>query len=214
MYIADGDVLAYMDNVKVNKTRINNNITEFNNNPNNAGAEITDDDKYRNTTANVKVSAEDTYDNITATGNVSVGKGNTAGVAMRIDVISDNVRSYINNSDIHTSGDLSITNNTVINAIDVAAAGVGSLENSAFGGAIALIVNDMDQSSYIENSSVVSKSVKIDSDTEFDIIDVTGGVTAATQGKAIGGALYVGEPSEMVPRAFGSTSLMISIVRL
>ena len=191
MYVADGDVLAYMDNVKVNKTRINNNITEFNNNPNNAGAEITDDDKYRNTTANVKVSAEDTYDNITATGNVSVGKGNTAGVAMRIDVISDNVRSYINNSDIHTSGDLSITNNTVINAIDVAAAGVGSLENSAFGGAIALIVNDMDQSSYIENSSVVSKSVKIDSDTEFDIIDVTGGVTAATQGKAIGGALYV-----------------------
>jgi len=98
---------------------------------------------------------------------------------------------YIKNSDIQTSGDLSITNNTIIDAIDVAAAGVGSLENSAFGGAIALIVNDMDQSSYIDNSSVVSKSVKIDSDTEFDIIDVTGGVTVATQGKAIGGALYV-----------------------
>ena len=191
LYVATGDINAYMDNVKVNKTRIDKNIEEFNKKPENAGKEIKDTDKYKNATANVKVSAEDTYDNITVTGNVTAGKNSTAGGAIRIDIISDNVNAYIKNSDINTTGDLSITNNSVIDNIAVTAAGVGSKEGNAFGGAISLVVNDMDQESYINNSTIVSKSATMDSDTSFELIDVAGGITVATQGTAIGGSIYV-----------------------
>ena len=168
LYVAKAEINAYMDNAKINKT-----------------------EGRTNKGADIKVSAEDKYDNITVTGNVTVGKGTTAGGAMRLDIISDKVNAYIKNSDIDSTGDLSVINNCILDSVAVTASGVVSLEENAFGGAIMLIVNDIDQDSYIENSDIVSKTAKLDSDTEFDSIAVTGGVTAAVYETAVGGSVYV-----------------------
>ena len=168
LYVAKGELNAYMDNAKINKT-----------------------EGRTNKGADVKVSAEDKYDNITVTGNVTVGKGTTAGGAMRLDIISDKVNAYIKNSDIDSTGDLSVINNCILDSVAVTASGVVSLEENSFGGAIMLIVNDIDQDSYIENSDIMSKTAKLDSDTEFDSIAVTGGITATVHETAVGGSVYV-----------------------
>lgn len=177
LYVSTGTTEAYIENTQVNKSEYN---------VNNVQTERT------NKGADMKVSAENIYDDLTVTGAIAGGTQNSVGGSVRVDVIKDTINSYVStNSVINTTGKLDLVNKSSLDSIAVTAAGSLSTSANAFVGAIMLIVDDTTQNSYIEGSTVNAGSVNFDTDAILKTIAVTGGVSVATTGHAIGGSLYV-----------------------
>ena len=167
VYTSSGETSAYIKDTKINKT---------------AGR--------TNKGASTTVSADNTYDNVTITGTVTGASSNAVGGSFRIDWIADKINSYIAKSDIDATGALNMTNNSTLDSVAITVAGQGSKDENAYGGAIMLAVDSTVQNNYIDDSDINTGSLTFDSDSVFKTVGVTGAVTVATSGKAIGGSVY------------------------
>ena len=168
VYVSSGETDAYIENTRINQT-----------------------EGRTHKGASAAVNADNTYDSVTITGTVTGASSNAAGGSFRIDWIKDNTDSYIKNSTLDTTGGLSMTNQNTLDSVAITVAGQGSSSENAYGGAVMLAVDNTVQNNYIDDSDIKVNSLTFDSDSVFKTVGVTGAVTAATSGKAIGGSLYL-----------------------
>ncbi len=143
-----------------------------------------------NKNADVDVVASSTFEDFAVVGTVAYGNQTSADASIRVDGISDEITSYIKNSSIDTSGNVTLDNDSSYEYLSVTAAGAISSGGNAISGAVAIAVNTAVQNNYIEGSTLNSNKLTLDSDAVFDSIAVTGVATISTSGKAIGGSVY------------------------
>lgn len=167
VYVSSGETSAYIKDTKINKT-----------------------EGRTNKGVSTTVSADGTFDNVSVTGTVTGASSDAAGGSFRIDWISDKINSYISKSEIDSTGSLKMANNSTLDSVAITVAGQGSSGDNAYGGAIMLVVDDTVQKNYIDDSDISTGNLTFDSDSVFKTVGVTGAVTAATSGKAIGGSVY------------------------
>ncbi|MBR3676075.1 MAG: leukotoxin LktA family filamentous adhesin, partial [Alphaproteobacteria bacterium] len=144
----------------------------------------------QNKNAKVDVVASSTFEDFAVVGTVAYGNQTSADGSVRVDGISDEITSYIKNSFVDTSGDVTLDNDSSYKYLSVTAAGAVSSGGNAISGAIAIAVNTAVQNSYIEDSTINSNKLTLDSDAVFDTTAVTGVATISTSGKSIGGSVY------------------------
>ena len=143
-----------------------------------------------NKKADTNVAASSTFEDFAVVGTVAYGNQTSADASIRVDGISDEITSYIKNSSIDTSGDVTLDNDSSYEYLSVTAAGAISSGGNAISGAIAIAVNTAVQNNYIEGSTINSNKLTLDSDAVFDTLAITGVATISTSGKAIGGSVY------------------------
>ncbi len=171
LYLSKGETDAHISDTTINKSQYSSTART-------------------NKSAETAVNASNTFDSVTVTGTVAGGNSNAGGGSVRVDWISDEINSYIKNTELDSNDNLTMKNSGVVDSIAVTVAGNLSLNQKAFGGATMLVVNDTDQNNYIDNSTIDAKEVTLDTDSTFDSLGITGAVTAATTGSAIGGSIY------------------------
>lgn len=143
-----------------------------------------------NKNADTSVVASSTFEDFAVVGTVAYGNQTSADGSVRVDGISDEITSYIKNSSIDTSGDVTLDNDSSYKYLSVTAAGAVSSGGNAISGAIAIAVNTVVQNNYIEDSTINSNKLTVDSDAVFDPLAITGVVAAGLSGKSIGGSVY------------------------
>ncbi|MBO6289355.1 MAG: leukotoxin LktA family filamentous adhesin, partial [Alphaproteobacteria bacterium] len=143
-----------------------------------------------NKNADVDVVASSTFEDFAVVGTVAYGNQTSADGSVRVDGISDEITSYIKNSSINTSGDVTLDNDSSYKYLSVTAAGAISSGGNAISGAIAIAVNTVVQNNYIEGSTINSNKLTVDSDAVFDTLAITGVLAAGLSGKSIGGSVY------------------------
>ncbi len=143
-----------------------------------------------NKKADTSVVASSTFEDFAVVGTVAYGNQTSADGSVRVDGISDEITSYIKNSSIYTSGNVTLDNDSSYKYLSVTAAGAVSSGGNAISGAIAIAVNTVVQNNYIENSTINSNKLTVDSDAVFDTLAITGVVAAGLSGKSIGGSVY------------------------
>ena len=144
----------------------------------------------KNKNADVDVVASSTFEDFAVVGTVAYGNQTSADGSVRVDGIGDEITSYIKNSSINTSGDVTLDNDSSYKYLSITAAGAISSGANAYSGAIAIAVNSAIQNNHIEGSTINSNKLALDSDAVFDTTAVTGVVTASTSGMSIGGSVY------------------------
>ncbi len=138
------------------------------------------------------LTAQSYFEEIVVNGTVAAGNQTGAGATIRADVICNDVNSYIKDSTVKATGDVKLTNSETIEQISVAVAGAGSTTASAGAGVISTLVDITEQNNYIENSTVNSNSLNLDSDKTIRNIAVTGAIAAAVNpaGVSVGASTY------------------------
>ncbi|MBO6280891.1 MAG: leukotoxin LktA family filamentous adhesin [Alphaproteobacteria bacterium] len=143
-----------------------------------------------NKNAKVDVVASSTFEDFAVVGTVAYGNQTSADGSVRVDGIGDEITSYIKDSFVDTSGDITLDNDSSYKYLSITAAGAISSGANAYSGAIAIAVNSAIQNNHIEGSTINSNKLALDSDAVFDTTAVTGVVTASTSGMSIGGSVY------------------------
>ena len=180
VYVSSGETDAYISDTKINKTQYTKIVNE-------EETQVARENKGVATT----VSVNNKYDNVTVTGTVTGADSTAAGGSFRIDWIADDINSYIEKSVLDTTGSLSMKNDSLLDNVAITVAGQASTSQNAYGGSVMLVIDDTVQNNYVDDSTVNIGSLDFDSDSTFKTVGVTGAVTAATQGRTIGGSLYL-----------------------
>ena len=167
-YIAVNDVNAYIENSQINTK-----------------ASTADKNSQ-----SVNVKAESEFNEIAVVGTVAAGNKTGAGASVRTDVVANSVGSYIKNSTVNAGGSTKLSNSDTMKQISVAVAGSGSTSESAGSGVASILVDATDQDNYIDNSTVTTGALTLDTDKVLDTISVTGAIAAAAQGTSVGASVY------------------------
>lgn len=155
------------------------------------GSQINKTNGRTNKNADVNVKASSVFDDLAIVGTVAYGSESSGDGSVRVDGIGDQVRSYIKNSTVETTGKVELDNNLTYEYLAVTAAGTLSQGNVSVSGAVAVAVNSALQDNYIENSTINADSLTMDTDTTYDVIAITGAASISTKGTAVGGSIFV-----------------------
>jgi len=169
-------------------------IAAANVNVNTVEAHIKDSKINENNTQenlSVDVSAQNHFSEIVVGGVGAGGKSTSAGATVRVDVVANEINSYIENSILNASGDIKLTNNETLNQISVMATGAGSTDKSAGAGVISSIFAFSEQNNYIKDSTLNIGSLNLDTDKKMDTIAVTGALAVGLGGSSLGASVYM-----------------------
>ena len=141
---------------------------------------------------NVSLSATDNSVIQSVSGGVAVGKGNSIGASIAINLISNNILTYIDNSTVENAQTLTL-NSTSNSQIDMLSVGGSGGQNFAFGGSLTVNFIGNSIKSYIANDSnvTVSGDIKLQAADQSITNALSGGIGIATSGTAVGAAIAV-----------------------
>jgi len=139
---------------------------------------------------NLKLSADNYFNEIIVGGVGAGGNDTSVGATVRVDVIANDINSYINKSTI-TAQDVTLTNSETVKQVSVMATGSGSSKGSAGAGVVSSIFAFSDQNNYITGSTINSDNLTLNSNKTMDTVAVTGALAVGLGGKSLGGSLYV-----------------------
>ena len=140
---------------------------------------------------NTSVSARTSFDDLAIVGTVAYGSKSSGDASIRVDSLTDTVNSYIKNSSVDTTGDITLYNKSEFDSLAVSAAGLISQGNVGASGSVSILIDNAIQNNYIENSEINTNRLDLNSDAIFKSLAVTGSLTANTSGTALGGSVYV-----------------------
>lgn len=155
------------------------------------GTQINTAEGRINKNADVNIVSSGSFDDLAIVGTVAYGDGTSADASIRVDGIGDEINSYIKDSNIDTTGNITLDNDSVYDSLAVTAAGAISKGTNAISGAVAIAVNSAIQKSYIEGSTVKASALTMDSDAKYNALGITGVIAANLTGQSIGGSVYL-----------------------
>lgn len=143
-----------------------------------------------NTNGDVEIKADSDFYEVAVAGAVAIGNQSAYGATLRVDVISDNIKSYIEDSAV-SAKNLDLKNVNTVGAVSVLASGGASNDGKTAVGAVGVIVDNSVQHNYIANSTLnLSGDLSLDSLHDLDLTAVTGNVALANSGSSLGGSLF------------------------
>ncbi len=125
--------------------------------------------------ANVNINGESIFREIDIAGTVAAGNQTGVGATLRTDVVSNKIDTFIDNSTLNTNNTI-LTNKDSIDQISIAVAGAGSTSSNAGAGVGSVLIDLSEQNNYINNSTITTNSLTLDSDKIFNTLAVTGAV--------------------------------------
>ncbi|MBW4598225.1 MAG: DUF4347 domain-containing protein [Calothrix sp. FI2-JRJ7] len=148
---------------------------------------------------NVTLRATDDSVIQSVSGGIAVSGGNSIGASIGVNIIKNNILSYIDNSTITQAGALSLAS-TSTSQIDLLSVGGSIGNNFALGGSVSVNVINNTIASYITNGSNVTanSNINLAASDQSMTNSLSGGLAFAKSGSAVGAAIAVNVTSNNV----------------